>query len=125
MSHWFLWLCLIGCIIQGSFGREYPSLFDEDVEEMMYKQSMGIPAHCNIRYESPVPGAGTWQKPTIPLILIPGIGGSMLHASTEPPKKLWLAYRTQETVGIEYLSSTFDNATEEIVPRFVSIFFTY
>lgn len=37
-----------------------------------FKEELGILKYCDIDYSLPVEGAGIWQSPEVPLILIPG-----------------------------------------------------
>lgn len=40
---------------------------------LVLSNEVDILSYCNVKYQNPMPGAGEWQKPKIPLILVPGM----------------------------------------------------
>lgn len=85
------------------------------IPEIVLEEEEKADSYCTDSWPpTPLQGAALWQRPMRPLVLISGIAGSMLHTPLgtfpETWKKLWIAFRTQNEVAVEYLSGYFNGS---------------
>lgn len=64
---WLLIFFLLQAYLAHGSNNKKPDIYAR------FKEELGILKYCDIDYSLPLEGAGEWQKPQVPLLLIPGV----------------------------------------------------